>query len=90
MDGNPAAFHAAEVGHLTFGKLVYGNLQLAYHFVVCEFTDDMHGEVFIFQSVINQILGCNARCEYATHFVDHALLLALVQAAGDALAAQFA
>ena len=50
-DGGSTPFHTAEPCHLAFGKLVDGGFELVEHLVVGQLSDDVQGEVFVFQSV---------------------------------------
>ena len=56
MDADAFAFHAAEPGHLPFGKLVDCGCQLASHLIVCEFAYQVLCHEFVLQSVVDQIL----------------------------------
>ena len=59
LDGGATALHASKPGHLTLCKLMYGDFQLTKHFVEGQFANQMQRQVFVFKSVINQVLGLN-------------------------------
>ena len=88
VDGGAAFFHAAEPGHLALGELVDGDFQLAEHFFFGQLADDVLGDEFVFQAVIDEVFGVNALLvDKAAHLVDHAFVQTGAQAAADAFAA---
>ena len=88
MDGKATTLHAAEPRHLSLGKLMNGYLELAEHLIVCELSYNIFCQEFILQSVVNQILGCNAFVEQTAHFVDHSIFQTGLQSAGNLFTAQ--
>ena len=59
MDIESIAFHFPEPGHLPFSKLMNGHVQLLHHFLIAQLSVRVQRQVFIFQTVINQIFGAS-------------------------------
>ena len=51
-----SSLHPSEPGHLALCKLMYGDFQLSEHLIIAQLTDDMQCEIFVFESVIDEIL----------------------------------
>ena len=54
MDLNAFAFHSAEPGHLTLGKLMDGSGQLNTKLVIGDFAKDILSDELVFQTIIFQ------------------------------------
>lgn len=87
MDGEAAALHAPKPGHLSFGKLVDGDLQAAEHLVVGGAAEGVFGDKLILQTVVDQILGRD-RLEQTFYLLYHSFLQSLAQTARDACASR--
>ena len=56
MDGDAATLHPPEPCHLAFGELVDGYFEPFHHFVIRCFTDEVLGEEFVFEAIVNERL----------------------------------
>ena len=72
MYGKSAPFHAPEPGHLTLGKLVYGDFQERRHFVEGVFAQNVFSQIFIFEAIVNQVFRGNPLVEKAPYFMRRA------------------
>ena len=82
--GESPAFHASEPGHLPLGKLVYGDFEERYHLVISGASDEVFGNVFVFQPVVDERLGVDTLVEQPLYLGHHALVEPVVQPLGDA------
>src|SRR5690554_3670882 len=57
VDGYSPTLHAPEPGHMSFGKLVNGDIELGHHFVVAQTARHVLGDKLVLQAIINQVLG---------------------------------
>ena len=71
VDGEPSAFHASPPCHLPFGELMDGSLKLRAHLVETEFADDVECQIFVFKTIVYQLLRLYSFGYQAAHFVDH-------------------
>ena len=90
MDGDPSPLHSAEPCHLTLCELMDGNLQLTYHLLVTQLSDDIECEVFVFKTIINQILWRHPRIYQPANLLHHTVVETLSQTLADAGSSQVA
>src|SRR5690554_338703 len=83
VNGNSPSLHAPEPGHLSFGKLVNGDIELGHHFVVAQTARHVLGDKLILQAIINQVLGTKSFSQQSLHLSHQSLLQALLQAPCD-------
>ena len=81
--------HSSEPGHLALGKLVDGNFEFGKHFLITHFSNQMQRQVFVFQSVIGELFGCQALVKQALHLVQHAIFEPLFQPFGNSFTPVF-
>ena len=55
VDADAFALHSAEPGHLPLGELVDGGGELCAHLLVGQFSDDVLGDEFVFESVVYEV-----------------------------------
>ena len=84
VDDVAVAFHSAEPGHLAFGELVDGVGKEGAHLVVGEDAEDVLGDEFVFQSVVDEVLCGDAAVQKAADFVHEAFCQARIQPRVDA------
>ncbi len=59
---------------LPFSKLMNGHVQLLHHFLIAQLSGQVQRQVFIFQTVINQIFGLHTTLQNPFHLLHHSLL----------------
>ena len=80
MNVHSLSFHAPKPGHLSLGELMDGGVELREHFVVRELANHKLRKKFVFQTVINQLIGSNSAIEQRFYFGNHPLVEALFEA----------
>ena len=70
-------------------KLMYGDFQLTKHFVEGQFANQMQRQVFVFKSVINQVLGLNTLIEQRFHLCEHPMFQTFTKTLGNPLTTHF-
>jgi len=73
MNGEASTLHATEPRHLPFGKLMDGNLQARKHLVVGGLANDIFRQVFIFQAVIDKVVGRYSLGQQPFDLINHTL-----------------
>ena len=63
-----------------------GDFELAEHLFLGQLADDMLGDEFVLQTVVDEVLGVDTLVDEASHLVNHSLVEAGTQAAADAFA----
>ena len=89
MDFDAVAFHAAEPGHLAFGKLMDGVAQGNLHVLVGEFSQDVLRYKLVLKAVLDKVLRRD-RFQQAADFLHQTFLQALFQPPVDARHTLFA
>ena len=84
-----AALHTPKPRHLPLGKLVYRDFKLLKHLIIAQFTYHIFREIFIFQPIINQVVGRNTAINQPPYLISHSCLKACLQPRSDALATAF-
>ena len=74
VNGKTSALHAAEPRHLALGKLMDGYLEALEHLVVGETACDVFGDEFVFETVVDEVVGRDSLGEKAADFVYHAFV----------------
>lgn len=74
MNEESATLHATEPCHLAFGELVNGRFESGKHGLVVRLPRQIQGDEFVFQPVIDQIIGRNATVEKSLDFLYHTLV----------------
>ena len=76
-----ATFHSPEPGHLTLCELVYGHLQFLKQILIFQLPCHIQGNIFIFKSVIDKVIGRYPSLKEAFDLINHTLVYALLKAA---------
>ena len=87
MYASSPTLHSPEPCHLPFGKLVYGYLEGAEHLVKRQLSDDKLRYIFIFQTIIYQVVSLYALIYEFSDFINHATIKALSKPVRDFLPA---
>lgn len=79
-----ATLHASKPRHLPLGKLMDGCFQTVLHLLPRHMSRHIKSQILIFKTIIDKIVGRNARIEQTPHLVDHPLVKSGAQPAGYA------